>query len=331
MLTTDRKRIEMMSDAEIKRRIGDALDHMPESPAAEADFRSLFAEREHRAHERDAATAHQRPAPARPNAPDFSDVRGQSLSILDHVKAAVRSHLDGAPTVLLLNGAPGTGKTMIARRVTGVLPAPTEHERAWIAAEYEGAGTPLGRYIGQRPFRAPHHTISEVALVGQPTSLMYTSPSPTCRCKREINGSCFHHTPPRGPVGRVGELGLARFGVLFLDELIEFRLAALESLGRAWLAMAGRPLIVAAVTPCPCGWADSGVSGRDCTCSPEARTRYAERIGKALAAIVGGKLAEYIFAVDVASQSLNDLRHGHGTPWPSSVTIAKEITNSIVV
>lgn len=223
------------------------------------------------------------PTPTR----DFSDIRGHSPAILDTIKSAVRSHVAGAPTVLLLNGPPGTGKTMIAARVPGILPAMTEHERTWHCAEYEA----VGMACGGRPFRAPHCTVSVSGLIG---------------------GS-------RAVVSRVGELGLARFGVLFLDEMIEFRLSTLEALGHACRAMAGRPLIAAASNSCPCGW--SGSTARECSCSPGARKGYADRVAKSLTAIGGARAT--VICADVASLSLDDMRHG--MPWPSSATIAAEI------
>ena len=116
-------------------------------------------------------------------------------------------------------------------------PTRTSTERRWLEAEYDSY-YPRAE-IAWRPFRAPHHSISAAAMVGN-----YIRP---------------------------GEVHLARFGVLFLDELDEFSVYALRSLGQRLRAMHGAPLIIATSMPCPCG---SSPTSWSCRCSPEARARF---------------------------------------------------------
>ena len=137
------------------------------------------------------------PPPARPAdavAPDLSDVRGQPLARRALEVAAAGGHN------LVFSGPPGSGKTMLARRLPGLLPPLTPDEAVEVVAVYSAAGLPADTVAGRRPFRSPHHTTSDVALVGG------------------------------GTRPRPGEVSLAHHGVLFLDELPEFRRATLEVL-----------------------------------------------------------------------------------------------------
>ncbi len=187
--------------------------------------------------------------------PDFADVVGQGMA-----KRALEIAAAGGHNVLLI-GAPGGGKTMMARRLPGILP-PLEFDEALDCTSVHSvagtlpAGTALMRY---RPFRAPHHTISEVALVGG------------------------------GSIPRPGEISLAHNGVLFLDELPEFDRRALEALrqpleeGRVTITRTARTstfparfMLVAAMNPCPCGF--RGDQRRACRCSEPQIERYAGRI-----------------------------------------------------
>jgi magnesium chelatase family protein len=186
---------------------------------------------------------------------DFADVAGQGMA-----KRALEVAAAGGHNVLLV-GAPGGGKTMMARRLPGVLP-PLEFDEALdCTSVHSVAGTlPPGiALMHERPFRAPHHTISEVAMVGG------------------------------GSNPRPGEISLAHNGVLFLDELPEFDRRVLEALrqpleeGRVTVARAARTasfparfMLVAAMNPCPCGF--HGDNRRACRCSPPQIHRYAGRI-----------------------------------------------------
>lgn len=150
----------------------------------------------------------------------------------------------GTPRVtgnVLLAGAPGTGAVRRARDLVPDDPL-SDHERRWLEAEYEGAG--LGDVAG-RPFRAPHHSVSTAGLCGARL--------------------------------RSGEVRLARFGVLYLDELMEFRTEALNYLAHALTLMREtRPVVVASSPACPCGW--SGSSVLDCTCPKVTRGIYQKRL-----------------------------------------------------
>lgn len=197
-------------------------------------------------------------APATPSHadvhPDLADVRGQAQARRALEIAAAGGHH------LLLVGSPGCGKSLLASRLPGLLPEADEDEALETAAiaSVSGLGFDAGRWR-QRPYRHPHHTASAVALAG--------------------GGS-----PPRP-----GEISLAHNGVLFLDELTEWNRAALEVLreplesGQVTIARAAqraefpaRFQLVAAMNPCPCGWAGDS-SGR-CRCSTEAILRYRSRI-----------------------------------------------------
>ena len=191
-----------------------------------------------------------------PPAPDLCEVRGQAAA-----KRALEVAAAGAHSLLMV-GPPGSGKSMLAQRLPGLLP-PMGDAQALASAALLGLahGGFDPTQWARRPFRAPHHTASAVALVG--------------------GGS-----PPRP-----GEISLAHGGVLFLDELPEFPRAALEALRepletrQITISRAARSAqfpagfqLVAAMNPCPCGWLGAVVAGRSCRCSPEQVARYQGRL-----------------------------------------------------
>jgi magnesium chelatase family protein len=185
---------------------------------------------------------------------DLCEVRGQH-----HAKRALEIAASGNHNLLFI-GPPGTGKTMLASRLPGILPTMDETEAidTAVVASVSQQGIDLSRW-GVRPFRAPHHTASAVALVGG------------------------------GSQPRPGEVSLAHNGVLFLDELPEFERRVLEVLreplesGRITISRAARQAefparfqLVAAMNPCPCGFL--GDAERPCTCTPEQVRRYRGRL-----------------------------------------------------
>lgn len=186
--------------------------------------------------------------------PDLSEVRGQQSAKRALEVAAAGGHH------LLMVGPPGSGKSMLAHRIAGLMPPMTVDEALECTRIYSVAGLANGCALMKvRPFRAPHHTISNAGLVGG------------------------GHEP------RPGELSLAHNGILFLDEVLEFRRCALESLrqpleekrititrARATVCYPADILLTLALNPCPCG--HQGDPGRTCVCSTKQVNRYQSRL-----------------------------------------------------
>ncbi len=220
---------------------------------------------------------------------DMLEIRGQATARRALEIAAAGGHS------LLLQGPPGTGKTMIARRLPTILPPMTPEEVIDTMRVFSACGLSDRVTSGERPWRAPHHTISQSALIGG------------------------------GATPRPGEVSLAHNGVLFLDELPEFSAAATSALGASLrdravtvarststLTMPAAVHLIAASNPCPCGWRDSGV--RECTCSPSAAARYRQRAESQMT---------FDMQVRVAPLSLADMRTGD--PAESSASIRDRV------
>ena len=230
---------------------------------------------------------------------DFADVRGQKGA-----KRALEIAAAGGHNVLMI-GPPGSGKTMMARCLPGILPDMTLEEALEVTRIHSAAGTLAADagLMAERPFRAPHHTVSAVALVGG------------------------------GTKARPGEISLAHNGVLFLDELPEFDRRVLEALrqplenGDIVISRASgsvsypcRVMLVAAMNPCPCG--NFGSPVKKCTCTPQKVTAYLNRISEPL-------LDRIDLQVEVKPVEYADL--SRRAPQESSAAIAERVQKAVEI
>ena len=228
--------------------------------------------------------------------PDFADIKGQHA-----VRRAVEIAVAGGHNLIMI-GPPGSGKSMIAKRIPGIMPQPSLEEYLDVLRIHSAAGQTIesGLHYLQRPARAPHHTISDIGLIGG------------------------------GAIPGPGEISLAHQGVLFLDELPEFKRSALEVLrqpledGHVTISRSAGKItlpchfmLVAAMNPCPCGYL--GDARHECRCSPAQIQRYRARIS-------GPLLDRIDLHVEAPALSITELRNDRA--GESSAVIRERVENA---
>ena len=230
---------------------------------------------------------------------DFSEVQGQ-----EHVKRALKVAASGGHNLMMI-GPPGSGKTMLAKRIPSILPPLTFEEALETTKIYSISGMMEKdqAIVTQRPFRSPHHTISDAGLIGG------------------------------GRIPRPGEVSLAHNGVLFLDEVAEFRKQVLDvmrqpmenkkvCIARATISIEYPCafMLVAAMNPCPCGFLSD--PNHECSCSHQQIHRYRAKIS--------GPIQDRIdIHVDVPAVPYKDLRSS--TPGESSKSIRQHVTSTRII
>jgi magnesium chelatase family protein len=225
--------------------------------------------------------------------PDFSEIRGQ-----ENAKRALTIAAAGAHNILM-TGSPGVGKSLLAQALGGILPDLDRHEAIEVTKIWSAAGLGPDGLVASRPFRSPHQTSSQIALIGGGTN-----PKP-------------------------GEISLAHRGVLFLDEIPEFQKGSLEALrqpmesgiihvsrARQSLVFPAKFMLVAAMNPCPCGY--YGDSEHECRCAASEVIRYQKKIS-------GPFLDRIDLQVKVKKIALNELRASNENSQESSLVRARII------